>query len=323
MSDTQIVENEMLRRQEDSISKEERALYALEGEIRSLKKSPYYILGMRFVRIVEEIKRLNFVKLWTSYRNIKRYSLFLERFTDVKPIKEGFEVPLAAYQGSERITVYSCITGGYDEPREPMVKYENCSYVLFSDTLEEGTINGWEVCRIPEKLRGLKPADANRYLKLRPWEFFDSRYTIYVDGNVKIIAGTLSFINQISHKTGLGIFRHRSRKCLYREAEACLFIGKGNPDRLKQQVAQYEAEEMPRNYGLLEASMIVSDLQNPLSRRLLAQWHEEHEKRGSGRDQISLPYVIWKNGLTTEDIGILGENIDEDLRVRRVSHNKR
>lgn len=68
--------------------------------------------------------------------------------------------------------------------------------------------------------------------------------------------------------------------------------------------------------------MIVSDLQNPQSRRLLAQWHEEHEKRGSGRDQISLPYVIWKNGLTTEDIGILGENIDEDLRVRRERHNE-
>lgn len=89
-----------------------------------------------------------------------------------------------------------------------MVKYKNCSYVLFSDTLEEGTTNGWDVHRIPKKLQGLNRAASNRYLKLRPWEVFDSRYAIYVDGNVKIIAGPLSFIDQLSEKTGLGIFRH-------------------------------------------------------------------------------------------------------------------
>lgn len=104
MQDGQFVKNEVLQKQQDSISEEEKALYVLESEFRSLKKSPYYILGRRFVKILEEIQKLHFGKLWTSYRNVKRQSMFLQQFTDVKPHKADFKIPFGSNQNTERIT---------------------------------------------------------------------------------------------------------------------------------------------------------------------------------------------------------------------------
>lgn len=52
---------------------------------------------------------------------------------------------------------------------------------------------------------------------------------------------------------------------------------------------------------------------------IMNAWWEEF-RRFPKRDQISFPYILWKKGISQEDIGILGENIRENPYFRLVEH---
>ena len=50
------------------------------------------------------------------------------------------------------------------------------------------------------------------------------------------------------------------------------------------------------------------------------KWWREFLHYKSYRDQLSLPYVMWRFGLKYTDIGLLGENIFKDPRITVYSH---
>jgi hypothetical protein len=54
----------------------------------------------------------------------------------------------------------------------------------------------------------------------------------------------------------------------------------------------------------------------------MKKWWDEFERSNSGRDQLSLPYVLWKNNKCIEDIGELGNNILKDNRIDIRNHSK-
>lgn len=299
----------------------EKAIELLEYEVRTIRKSKEFLLGSKIYRWKQRLLHFNVKQIITIARRHfqlrKRYLYF-----DIEPPKVEVDckgIPVINFQNSDRITIYTCITNGYDSPKRPLLAYSNCDYILYTDDLTM-TAQGWQVRPIPEKLTSLKPADINRYLKFHPTEFFNTRFTIYIDGNIKLLAGISKFIDRISPKTGLAIYRHPWRDCIRTEVRICQILGKGDAKNLQQQVDAYLKEGFPLHFGLLEASVIVSDLHNPRSTELLTQWYQEHAVRGGGRDQISLPYILWKNHLTVSDIGILGEDIDQSLLVRREGH---
>ena len=85
---------------------------------------------------------------------------------------------------------------------------------------------------------------------------------------------------------------------------------------------KYEKEGFPHNFGLCEASIIVVDLDNPNSKKLMNDWWNELLNSGSGRDQIALPYVIWKNGMRMDDIGWLGDDLFANPKFRNVDFGR-
>lgn len=300
----------------------EKAILILEDELRSIKKSKEFMLGSRIMRLKRMIRHfsakriINFLKI--KYQLKKNRQLYI----DTTPQQESLDrsIPVVSSQNNADITIYSCIVGGYDKPKIPLISYSNCTYVLYTDDVSI-TAPGWQVKPIPEKLKTLKITEINRYMKFHPEEVCPTRFGIYVDGNVRLIAGIPNFINKISEKTGLAIFMHPWRNCIYTEVKMCKLVGKGNAEKMQHQIDAYRQEGFPKNYGQLETSIIVSDLNNTRSTELLHKWYEEHTLRGGGRDQISLPYILWKNNLAVSDIGSLGNDIDQSLHVRRVSHS--
>ena len=302
----------------------EKALLILEDELRSVKKSREFLLGAKILRWKQRFCHLDikFIlkRIKTLYQLKKNKSLYF----DTEPSKEEINrtVPTVGCSCDTDITIYSCIVGGYDKPKTPLIEYSNCLYVLYTDDTSISA-PGWQIKPIPEKLKKLKVNEINRYMKFHPEEVCNTRYGIYVDGNVKLICGIPKFIEKVSEKTGLAIFMHPWRDCIYTEARMCQLIGKGNAEKLQLQVDAYQKEGFPKHYGQPETSVIVSDLNNPLSTELLRKWYEEHTLRGGGRDQISLPYILWKNKLTVSDIGSLGEDIDQSLYVRRERHSSK
>ena len=222
----------------------------------------------------------------------------------------------------KKIAIYTCIIGDYDKVNEPIYFNDNVDYILFTDKKIKSKF--WKVKKIPYKILELKNSILiNRYIKLHPNEFLKGYdYSIYIDGNVKTVTDISGFTRCVHKKTGLAMFKHHSRECIYVEEKACLLQNKGNKEKIKIQINNYKEEGFPSHFGLLEGTIVVTDLKNKKSRELLIKWWNEFLKSESMRDQISLPYVLWKNNYSIDDIGFLGNNIRKCPKLQFTSHKQ-
>ncbi len=301
----------------------EQAIEELNYEYRCLKNSKEYLLGSRIRKIVSYVKSFNLVGLFKKIHQHNRVKRANRLYCDIKTSDSDCVDKICQGSDSDEkkiVTVYMCVIGGYDVPLSPLVLKSGHRYVLYTDK-EQTALEGWEVRGVPDKLKGQSANYINRYMKLRPWEFFDTKYTVYIDGNVRLLTGVDSYLPKTENKTGIAMFTHPQRNCLYREAEACILLGKGNAEAIRQQVAEYREEGLPENFGLKEATMIVCDIDNPICRQVMADWWEEFTRSKSNRDQLALPYVLWKDNLKICDIGDLGSNIRNDLKLQVGSHS--
>ena len=227
---------------------------------------------------------------------------------------------------NRKIVVYTCIIGKYDQLKEPLMAFDNVTYICFTDdqaNIDVGENTKWEICRVPEHiLTTYEGTLANRYVKMHPHELFpDADYSVYVDGNVKIVSFPGAYLSGTKGKAGIAIFAHGQRNCAYDEAQMCIIRKKGKKEFIERQMQRYHEEGFPINYGLYECTIIATDLSNEDSRQILEAWWQEFMESKSFRDQLSLPYVMWKKGFQYTDIGLLGANIFDDCKITVYSHS--
>lgn len=206
----------------------------------------------------------------------------------------------------KKIAVYTCITGDYDEVREPLVIEENCDYFIISDNpgMSKEPYHWIDVdSKVPDK--GLSNKDKNRYCKLHPHLLFpEFDYSIYLDGSIQIKRPVGHNVTRVG-KTGLALHKHRSGDCVYTEGIFLTWLGVVKKVEMIKEVSRFIEEGLPRHFGLRECSMIVTDLNNPRVPEIYGMWYEEYMK-GSKRDQQALISALWKMGLGVDDIGNLG-----------------
>ena len=297
-----------------------RALEELNYEYIMLEESKEYTTGKKVINILKNIKKFNIraiIKVFSKKRKNKIEDRKLKVYRDWSNT-EYDETPLM----DKKIVVYSCITGDYDDILEPLYIPDNIKYVLYTN-LKEITSKNWEVRPIPEDIEKIgNNILVNRYIKMHPHELFKNEfdYSIYIDGNIKTISDLSPFVRKINNTTGLAIHRHYARDDIYMEVETCILYKKGNKEKLMSQAQNYKNEGMPTHFGLLECNVLVSDLKNETAKKIFDNWWEEFIKSESLRDQISLPYIVWKMGYKVDDIGCLGYNVYKNPKLRRVSH---
>ena len=240
---------------------------------------------------------------------IKYLRFIISRFN--KQNKESF-----FYNKGETIdnklkgVVYTCITNNYDGLKEPLFVADNIDYIVFSENNLSNQESKWLYKSLPKDLNNSNGNFANRYCKMNPFIFFNNYdYAIYIDGNVQIFSD-ISRLYGIAKNSKLGIamHKHSCRNCIYEEAKICIREGKGNKNGILEQIRKYKTEGFPSKFGLLEATIIVIDLKNKKAKEILETWWSEFCNTNSKRDQLSLPYVIWKLGYNISDLGILGNN---------------
>jgi hypothetical protein len=95
---------------------------------------------------------------------------------------------------------------------------------------------------------------------------------------------------------------------------------KGNKSALKNQCEKYKKIGLPEKFGLYECTVIAADLHNDSCAEIFDGWWKEFSESESLRDQISLPFVVWKKGFSFGDVGILGENIRRDKKITLYGH---
>lgn len=284
-------------------------LIALE-ELNEKYINCYYSKEMSIGRSVvlhrQYVKHLSFLKI------IKR---FFERRTEKKLqaqsacLKKQFFYNRGEVIENTRGVIYTCITRGYDNAKDPILLNDNLEYVCFTDNAnQEGA---WQKKDLPCEVSKYNGTLANRYCKMHPFELFENYdYAVYIDGNVRPVSD-LSKLYHIAKesKSGLALHLHSRRECVYEEIEACSMYKRGNIPAVKKLKDDLVKEHFPKNFGLLEATVFVVDLHNMLAREILKDWWDILLKSETKRDQLLLPYVLWKKGMSLNDVGILGNNV--------------
>ncbi|SCY09675.1 Protein of unknown function [Lachnospiraceae bacterium XBB2008] len=267
---------------------------------------------------VYELARLDF---WVD--------IFLES-GEVSPISEPHILP-SEYQiqpignpENKQVAVYTCICGGYDEVLEPLYINEQCDYYIITDRKPSET-SKWKYIDIFDILPSfeLDNVRKNRFCKIHGCEIFlDYAYSIYIDGNMLLTGDVMQYVKTVG-RSGIGMFRmpKEGGDCLYLHGVKMAGI-KAPENVVRAQLREYMRQGMPRHFGLYECNFIVRNNQNALTQKIMRDWWREvYEK--SFRDQISFTYVLWKNGLTCDDVGCLGNNVREIGEISRTSHDIR
>lgn len=285
-----------------------------------LKKSKEYKLGqdiIKFKEMITKFKWITFFKKISNRSKIQKYNAHGElenSFECDKIQKDSIDTP--------KIVVYTSIMGNYDTLQAPFLSFDNIDYVVFSDQLQTDK-EGWNYKELPEQVKNIpNNITKNRYVKFHPHELFDKEYdyAIYIDGNIKVMSDLTDLVYAINPKSGLALHRHQFRNCIFKEIEVCKLLKKGNYEKLRQQVQKYKQEGFKEEFGLLECNVIVTDLKSTIAKNVLEEWWKEFICSESYRDQISLPYVLWKNGYEIQDIGNLGNNVYENPKIRILEH---
>ena len=190
------------------------------------------------------------------------------------------------------MVVYTVLLADYDA-LQPALFSDRVQYVCFSDAPVEA--RGWKYVHLDRQL-GDAGRDS-RYPKIRPDLFLpDFQISLYHDANRQLQEDPIAFCEKWLHETNLAFFRHDSVDCLYDAAKLCKKYRLDTDAKFDEQVQRYEAQGLPPHWGLLFGGIILRRHVESDVVEFSELWWAEY-CRGSCRDQISLPYALWKTGI--------------------------
>lgn len=204
-----------------------------------------------------------------------------------------------------KITVYTCIVGNYDLLMPPPVKPDGVRFFCFTDRPHR-KVDGWEMLPLVHPSSINRPDLINRYHKLFPHHFLlDTEWSVYIDGNVRLIGNIFLIIDRMASKGAvLACPEHPRRSTIFEEAKACEVQGKFDQrdrDLISRQLAVYKAEGMPKDAPLAANYLVIRCHKSDVLDEAMKLWWEQLQIF-TRRDQISLPYVLWKTGLAATQI---------------------
>lgn len=200
-----------------------------------------------------------------------------------------------------KVVVYTAIIGNYDALILPEAIVNEWDYVVYTDNEIKGE-HIFEIRTPPFYHRD--QTRMARYIKTHPHQLFpDYQCAVWIDSNILVRGGHLiKQVNRcINDDVPLLINPHPDRKSLAEELKKCIKLRKDDPALMEEQVKRYRAEGYPDIFGLFETNILIRNLRDKRVHELNKAWWQEIE-RGSRRDQLSLPYVLWKHNLKAEPL---------------------
>lgn len=192
-----------------------------------------------------------------------------------------------------KLAVYIALFGDYDDLIEPKEKYQGCDFICFTDQ-KHLTSDIWEI-QLIENCE-LTPNMMNRRCKILSHLFLSEyEWSLYVDANIAILGNPLDLATKYLTKYDMVVPKHFARDCIYKEAKECLIVGKTKYYETKKQIVKYENEGLPAKFGLGENNIIYRKHNSKKIINLMNNWWDELNTQ-TKRDQLSLAYVLWKNG---------------------------
>lgn len=224
---------------------------------------------------------------------------------------------------NERLAVYTCIFGGYDMICEPLYKSKMCDYYIITDG-DVPKNSTWKKIE-PPKPEGFDlwdPSIRNRYYKMHPEVVFpEYKYSLYVDGNVKILTDMYPLVSMMKNKV-IGIHDHPISNCFYTAASSLMKIKLVDKEICDRQIDAYRKEGFPEHFGYFECGIILRRHNNTLCKNIMDTWWEQYNTWVK-RDQQGIMYSLWKNGLDKSDVLCLGYSLWKSPRFKIIDHNRK
>lgn len=236
-----------------------------------------------------------------TYEELLGYSITLKRFFPFMEAKDT--------------AIYTCISGEYDELREPVYISDRCDYYFISEKKpERETVYQWIdiLDVVPSYITD--SILRNRYCKMNPDKIFPQyRYSVYLDGNITIMGDITKSIEYLK-RARIGVTSVYEEDTVYLHGLRCMVQGLDYYARWQKQMNRYWLEGLPGDIKVSLCNILVREHNNPVCVKLMRDWWDEFCKYVR-RDQVSFPYILWKNGYSLEDIMELNKvlNIENPL----------
>lgn len=210
----------------------------------------------------------------------------------------------------DRIAIYTCIVGAYDELQQPVVLEAGFDFICFVGRGEKtaARIGAWEIRELPET-RGDASLDS-RWAKMHPHVLLpDYAVSVWIDGNIALLDGSLYVAAQAKAAEGVkysGV-PHPDRDCTYAEARKCFDMKYLTAWGLLRVWAFLALHGLPRHAGLTENNLIFRRHTDPGIVALDELWWDRvlHLSR---RDQLSLRWCLDRCGVVWDDRLLGGRN---------------
>lgn len=202
----------------------------------------------------------------------------------------------------DKICVYTCITGSYDNIHEIENKEKDIDYLLFTNNKEIKS-DTWDIIYVEDN--NLDNQRLSRKIKMLGNDIIDKNYdiSVWIDASVTFRKNIGEFVSKYfdSDKAPFSAFVHHARNCIYEEAQACLKYNKDTKENVDNHIEFLRKEKFPPNMGLYEMTVFIKEHNNKKVRETMRLWFDmvcNHSKR----DQLSFVYCIWKTGMKINPI---------------------
>jgi hypothetical protein len=189
-----------------------------------------------------------------------------------------------------RGVIYTAIAARKDVLAAPAHRIAGVDYVCFTD---DATIHSAFWTMRPLSWWHSDPARVAKRPKILPHrELCEYDWSLWIDGNIHIKADIEPFITQHLNRGDFFAFQHPDRSNIYEEADACIRLAKDDPGLITAQIQYYRRSGIPDDLGLT-ANFILLRRHSNANCVVMELWWDEIN-RWSKRDQISLPFALWK-----------------------------
>lgn len=216
----------------------------------------------------------------------------------------------------KRIAIYTAIFTHdqnflYDALKDCQYLSEDCDYYCFTNS-RHIVSHLWKIIYV-DLPKNFNPRLYARFIKIMPHinSFLKNYdYTIWLDGAHVIQYDPEYIINKYMVDCDICLLPHPDRECLYEEASICIDYGLDLKERIERQIEKYKKENYPIKNGLFASYVLIRKMNSNMM-KFNEEWWDEL-KKNSIRDQISLPYILWKNSIKHNIIPGHASNYDSD-----------
>ena len=228
---------------------------------------------------------------WADNCDLKLDFEWFWHYSQRTPEKE--EIAKKYLINNSKKVIYTCITGGYDTPTDNFIKKEGYSYILFSDVPIK--TNCWKNVVVNFEGAKLNNVKRQRWIKTHPHKMLsDYDVSVWIDSNTSIDDKLYKYIEE--NIVNVVTFKnHPNRDCIYEEIKEVVLRSKETQLMGSSLYDLYKSKGFPEHYGLFETNVIIRQHNNKRVKELMESWWNDIMVN-SHRDQLSLNYVIWRDG---------------------------